>query len=656
MPFASKRHFKTNIHTVDDQALDPSSGAEASSLSAASTEQRSLVARVLPLVHFFSDAAVWLLVIPVANSVRRDFDTTAMFPSSWLDAVIVAILLQGIAGYLTGLYRRRWRYGSFEEVLSVATSVFLTGGALMLISAVAGTGFLHPSVAFISTVLVLTISVAARSMWRLWRQSSSRPSHAESVVVIGAGQAGYEIARHLLDNPHSAYVPVAFVDDDPLKTQFRMRGIKVEGTICDLAKVAAASRVNTVLLAIPSAPIGLVRDVKVLCDEAHLKLLVLPSVTELFGAPIASDIRPVTTTDLLGRRQVDVDTAAVAQYITGKRVLVTGAGGSIGSELCRQLARFEPAELMMLDRDESGLHGVQLSIEGRALLTSPDLILADLRDAERIDQIIATRRPEVIFHAAALKHLSLLEMNPTEAWKTNVVGTHNLLTAARRHQVPQVVNISTDKAADPTCVLGSTKRITERLTADVAHGDEARYLSVRFGNVLGSRGSVLTTFETQAASGGPITLTDPEVTRYFMTITEAVTLTIYAGAIGNAGQVLVLDMGAPVRIADVAERFARRVSPPLEIVHTGLRKGEKVHEVLFGTGETDTRPVHPLISHVDVAPLGFDECVTVFAAASTHPERHNDPAHLACTLAEIATSGIQVEPAEHVNPRIASAS
>jgi FlaA1/EpsC-like NDP-sugar epimerase len=257
----------------------------------------------------------------------------------------------------------------------------------------------------------------------------------------------------------------------------------------------------------------------------------------------------------------------------------------------------------MLDRDESGLHGVQLSIDRTGRLDDPNLVLADIRDRDRLLEVFELHRPDVVFHAAALKHLPLLEAHPEEGWKTNVVGTRNVLEAARACGAQRVVNISTDKAANPCSVLGHTKRMTERLTASFARDAPGSYVSVRFGNVLGSRGSVLATFAAQAAAGGPITVTHPEITRYFMTVAEAVRLTVYAGAIGSSGQVLVLDMGAPVRILDVAMRFANRADPPLPILFTGLRRGEKLHEVLFGAGELDERPVHPLISHVPVPPL-----------------------------------------------------
>jgi FlaA1/EpsC-like NDP-sugar epimerase len=288
-------------------------------------------------------------------------------------------------------------------------------------------------------------------------------------------------------------------------------------------------------------------------------------------------------------------------------VLVTGAGGSIGSELCRQVNGFAPYRLVMLDHDESNLHRLQLDLWGEAVMDSDDLVVADIRDQARVKQVFEQHRPEVVFHAAALKHLPLLELHPSEALKTNVFATQNLLDAAEAHGISRFVNISTDKAADPTSVLGFTKRIAERLTASAAGRADGTYLSVRFGNVLGSRGSVLTTFKAQVDAGGPITVTDAEVTRYFMTVEEAVELVIQAGAVGGDGEALVLDMGEPVKIDDVARRLAANAERPIEVVYTGLRRGEKLHEVLLGEGEDDERPSHPLISQVGVPAIDVDE-------------------------------------------------
>jgi FlaA1/EpsC-like NDP-sugar epimerase len=337
------------------------------------------------------------------------------------------------------------------------------------------------------------------------------------------------------------------------------------------------------------------------------------------------DIRDVQIADLLGRHQIDTDLDSIAGYLTGKRVLVTGAGGSIGSELCRQIHRFRPAELMLLDRDETSLQAVQLSMDSGAALDDPSVILADLRDAARIRAIFQQRRPEVVFHAAALKHLALLQRHPGEAVKTNIWGTLAVLEAAEG--VERFVNISTDKAANPSSVLGLSKRITERLTAYVARRSPGTFLSVRFGNVLGSRGSVFTTFSAQIAAGGPLTVTDPDVTRYFMTVQEAVHLVIQAAAIGRDGEALVLEMGKPVRIAEVARQMAQLAPEPVEIRYTGLRPGEKLDEELFGDGETDRRPIHPLISHVEVPPLD--------PLPARRLDAGSDPAELIARLAAV---------------------
>ena len=333
-----------------------------------------------------------------------------------------------------------------------------------------------------------------------------------------------------------------------------------------------------------------------------VRVKVLPPLGELIGeSPGLRDLRDLDMDDILGRHQVQTDLTEVAAYLAGRRVLVTGAGGSIGSELCRQIHRLSPARLGMLDRDESALHALQLSIDGRGLLSTRDLILADIRDRTALAAVFAEFQPEVVFHAAALKHLSMLQMYPDEGVKTNVIGTQNVLAAAGTAGVSVFVNISTDKAADPTSVLGSTKRCAEQLTAQAALDYAGRYVSVRFGNVLGSRGSVLTAFTEQIRQGGPVTVTDPDVTRYFMTIPEAVQLVLQAGALGGDGEVMVLDMGTPVSIKSVAEQLIAMSGKRIAIEYTGLRPGEKLHEVLASAVE-DLRPTaHPLISHVRVA-------------------------------------------------------
>jgi FlaA1/EpsC-like NDP-sugar epimerase len=569
------------------------------------------VSERLPLLHFAVDSVIWCVAVPLTMLLRYDFHPSRMDPIGVLEAAAIAVAGQGLFGYVGGLYRRRWRYGSFDELFALAATVLACGTVLTLMVWITSPLGVPRSVPPLATFVMFTGAVSLRSLWRLYNERGRRPTSGEPLIVIGAGEGAYQIVRALLTDPAGRYAPVALLDDDIHKRSLRIQGVRVEGTLDDLEPVAKRLGASSVLMAIPTADSSLIQHMAGVAASLGLKFLVLPRAEQMLGTVSMSDIRPVTREDLLGRHTADIDPAAVSDYITAKTVLVTGAGGSIGSELCRQLHRYGPARLIMLDRDESGLHGVQLSIHQRVMLDDPDLVLADIRDAGRLEDVFARFRPDVVFHAAALKHLSMLEAHPDEGWKTNVLGTRNVLEAAARCGVGRVVNISTDKAANPTSILGHTKRLTERLTASYAEQCDGSFVSVRFGNVLGSRGSVLTTFAAQSEAGGPITVTDSEVTRYFMTVEEAVRLTIYAGAIGRSGEVLVLDMGKPVAIVDVAKRFASQADPPLKIVFTGLRPGEKLHEELFGDDETDTRPVHRLISHVRVPSLPVENIADV---------------------------------------------
>ena len=549
-----------------------------------------------------ADASVMFAAMVVAALLRYDFDIPADGQRSLLEFGGAAALVFVVCGALRGLYAGRWTFGSFEEVRALVSAIGVATAILLVADVVLGRP-VPLSVPLIASTIVLCASAGVRYAWRLVYERRLRPNGEilEPMVVIGAGEGGQQIITAMLRNPKSRYLPVSLIDDDPGKRNLRVRGVPVSGNRDDLAAVAARHGAGAALLAIPTADSSMIRDFADLANRAGLRLLVLPSSSELYGAHVTtSDIRPVTHADLLGRHEVDTDIESIAGYVTGKRVLVTGAGGSIGSELSRQLYRFAPASLVLLDRDESALHAVQLSIEGRALLDSRNLVVCDIRDGDRIRQIFEEHRPEVVFHAAALKHLPLLEMHPAEALKTNVWGTHVLAEAAVQTGVERFVNISTDKAADPCSVLGYSKRLAERVTAEAARHSDGVFLSVRFGNVLGSRGSVLTAFGAQIEAGGPVTVTDPEVTRYFMTVEEAVQLVIQAGAVGRAGEALVLDMGEPVKIDDVARRLIAESERPIEVVYTGLRDGEKLHEVLFGPEEVGTRPCHPRISHVDV--------------------------------------------------------
>jgi FlaA1/EpsC-like NDP-sugar epimerase len=508
--------------------------------SAAVRRVGRFLVRYRDLTRFLVDATAWALALFFAALLRFDFDLAAIDGSALLVIILTAVLLQFVAGAGWGIYTGRWRHASLEEMVALGGSVATTTTFLfLLVYFLDGRRGAPLSVILAGGVAALVVMAASRVLWRHGVERHRRPRQpASRLLVVGAGDAAADLLAWIMRNPASTYLPVALLDDDPGKRNLRLSGVPVVGTTAAIARAAEHHRADTMLIAIPSADAALVRRLTEAGEAAGLTVTILPTVAELVGgAATTADIRPVTITDLLGRREIDTDLSAIAGYLTGKRVLVTGAGGSIGAELCRQISRFGPAELVMLDRDESALHGVQLSIEGRALLDTDTLVLADLRDAERIHQILLERRPEVVFHAAALKHLTLLERAPEEAVKTNVFGTLTMLRAAKAAGVARFVNISTDKAADPTSVLGASKRLAERLTAQTALEAEGTYLSIRFGNVLGSRGSMLGTFQAQVAAGGPITVTHPDVTRYFMTVEEAVQLTIQAGAIGWDGEV-----------------------------------------------------------------------------------------------------------------------
>jgi FlaA1/EpsC-like NDP-sugar epimerase len=569
--------------------------------------------------------------------MRFDFARANEWSGDELKFLPLVVVVALSAGFSAHLYGGRFRIGTSDEVGTLLLADVAATVAVFALNFAVGRP-VPASVPIGAGVLALMLSAGARLVWRRRREGRRRPNTdgAVRVLVMGAGGAGEGIVKQLLLRPDSPYLPVAFLDDDPMKRHLRLSGVPVLGGRHDLAQVAKTVDAGALLFAIPSASTQLVREMSQLAADVGLPVRVLPTVQEVLDGRLSiADIRPLAEHELLGRPPVHIDTAAVAAFVRGKRMLVTGAGGSIGAELCRQLALLGPEKLVMLDRDESGLYTTQLAISGRALLYSDDVVVADVRDAARIREVMADVRPQVVFHAAALKHLPLLELYPGEAVKTNVTGTKNVLNAALEHGVQSFVNVSTDKAADPVSVLGFTKRITERLTAWAAGQAAGPFVSVRFGNVLGSRGSLLTTFQAQIAAGLPVTVTHPDVTRYFMTVEEAVQLVLQASVIGRPGEVLVLDMGEPVSIRRLAEQLVADSPGAPEIVITGLRRGEKLHEALLAAGERDERPFHPSVSHVVPPPLhprtlqaldglSDGETVVMLAALAQYPHADVD--------------------------------
>lgn len=552
------------------------------------------------------DAAAWAMALLVAAVLAFDLQLDHVPFQAIVFIAACAIAAQLVLGGAFSLYRGQFTYGSFDEVRALLFAVVAVAVVVGVPVVLWGNlVFLPRSVVFLALPFAFVLMGGARYLKRLYLEAQSRPDEgATPTLVFGAGYMGDRLVQRMLTDRYSPYLPVGFIDDDPVMANRQVRGIRVVGRLKDLPTIADATQAKSIIVAIARVDATLLRRIEDIAGEAGLQVKVFPTLDEvLAGHSRLSDVRDLEIEDLIGRQPVDTDVAAIASYLTGKRVLVTGAGGSIGSELCRQISKFGPAELVMLDRDETNLQTAQISIDGHGLLDTRNVVLADIRDQEALAKIFRDRRPEVVFHAAALKHLPMLEQFPDEAWKTNVLGTRNVLQAAQDVGVTTFVNVSTDKAANPTSVLGHSKRVAEKLTAGAAASMPGRYLSVRFGNVIGSRGSMLPTFQALIDLGGPLTVTHPEVTRYFMTIPEACQLVVQAGGIGEPGEVLILDMGEPVSILDIAKRMIAHSGKDIEIRFTGLRAGEKLHEELVGAGETDSRPWHPKISHTRIAPI-----------------------------------------------------
>ncbi|MHA7181033.1 polysaccharide biosynthesis protein [Arthrobacter sp. MDB2-24] len=557
--------------------------------------------------QYLLDAAAWIVAIVLALILRYELLVKEVNVAGIATFCAVAVIAQLVVGLSFALYRGRYSFGSFHEARLLVIVAVLVAVILVLVSVAFFTVIEVPrSIGIIAFPFACMFLAATRYLKRMYVEGKAKPGEdAQRTLIYGAGFLGNSLVVRMMQDPESPYFPVGLIDDDPAKKHLRLSTVPVLGRIDDLREIATRTQASILVIAFAEVEASQVRRVSDLVEGLGIKVLVLPPLRDMLGAAGAgiADFREVAVEDLIGRRPVDIHPDEVAGYITGKRVLVTGAGGSIGSELCRQLSGFAPAELIMLDRDETGLQSTQISLTGRGLLTGRDTVLADIRDADALLNIFEDRRPQVVFHAAALKHVSLLEQYPEEAWKTNVQGSLNVLRASAAVGVTNFVNISTDKAADPTSVLGHSKRVAEKLTSWHAERTGQKYVSVRFGNVIGSRGSMLPLFTEQIRTGGPITVTDPEVTRFFMTIPEACQLVVQAGAIGRGGEVLILDMGEPVRILDVAQRMIAMSGKDIDIVFTGLRPGEKMHEDLIGVGENDSRPLHPKISHTSVAPL-----------------------------------------------------
>ena len=519
---------------------------------------------------------------------------------------IVAIPIKLLVFAATGLYRRIWSYASVAELerivggLVIATLCAAVVGELVVPFLNLTSNRVPLPILAIDSLLTGAFIITPRLFFRIrtWHGQQRRRTDDVRAIIVGAGAAGQMIAKELLTNPKMGLYPVAFVDDDDRKANHRLNDIPVLGTIADIGKVAHERDAGALVIAIPSAPGSLTRRVVQAASDAGLKTRTLPPLSDvLSGRASPSSLRDVQIEDLLRREPVQTDLAAVRNLGKGRTVLVTGAGGSIGSELCRQLAHLEPAMLVILGHGENSIFDIQAELRTSHPGVPVVPVIADIRDAQRMHAIFDDCRPYAVFHAAAHKHVPLMEENVVEAITNNIHGTTNVVNAAIDAGVEHFVLISTDKAVRPTSVMGATKRLAERVVqhAAVAHG--RNFVSVRFGNVLGSRGSVVPTFFRQIRAGGPVTVTHPEMRRYFMTIPESVQLVLQAGTLGLGGEVFVLDMGEPVKVVDLATDLIRlcgfEPGKDIDVQFTGIRPGEKLYEEMFFHEEHAVPTNHP---------------------------------------------------------------
>jgi len=559
-----------------------------------------------------ADLIAVLLTPAGAYALRVDSEawSSAEYARGLLVYTLMSAVIKLVIFYFAGLYRQYWRYASVDElylllVANVATTAFATISYLAVQTAhiLPGVG-LPRSIPVLDGMLTLMavsgLRFSVRALARLPRGNVS--GQRKRVLIIGAGEAGAMILREIQATPRLNIEAVAFVDDDPTKRGAYIQNVPVLGGRQAIPKLVQEYEAQELIIAMPAAPGKIIREIVLLAEAAKVPTRMIPGIYEILeGKKNVTALRDVEIDDLLRREPVKVDPSEVGALLTGKRVMVTGAGGSIGSEICRQVARCNPALIILLGHGENSLFNIQNEL----LRTWPNVnlaaLVADIRDWPRLEAIFNRHQPEVIFHAAAHKHVPLMEANCEDAVANNVGGTRNLLRLAESHAVEYFVLISSDKAVNPVNVMGTTKRVAEMLVQDAARRSGRHYVAVRFGNVLGSRGSVIPTFREQIARGGPVTITDPEMRRYFMTIPEAVQLVLQAAALSSGGQaeVFVLDMGEPVKIVDLArdliELSGLELGRDIEIVYTGLRPGEKLYEELFIEGESYSRTRHAKI-------------------------------------------------------------
>ncbi len=595
--------------------------------------------------YLLLDALILMAADVIGLLVRFDFAVSPDVAQSCIRAWPFVVPVRILAMSVFGMYQRLWKYSSVRDMMAVAAGVTAGYIAERALVAVWPASSISRGAMLVSYLAAMALIGLSRFRVRLFAEISrgyqagcnggsngnggpngngrSAKNQQCQVVIVGAGSAGALVAKELLAHPEMGRTAVGFIDDDPTKCGGVLNSLPVLGTRSELAEIIDRRHVGEVIVAMPSAPGSVIREVMDACKDLKVRIKTLPGVYELVDGKVSvKQLRDIQIEDLLGREPVDLDLDQIGAYLAGQTVLVTGAGGSIGSEICRQITRFKPKSIILLGHGENSIFEIEQELKRRHPEQRTAAVIADVRDEHRIDWVFEEYRPDVVFHAAAHKHVPLMEANPEEALTNNVFGTRNVARAADNHGAKRFVMISTDKAVNPVSVMGMSKRVAEMVVQAIGSTSQTKFMAVRFGNVLGSRGSVVHTFRRQIAEGGPVTVTHPDMTRYFMTIPEAVQLVIQAGAMGRGGEVFVLDMGEPVRITLLAEEIIRlsgmEPGEDIEITYTGVRPGEKLFEEILTTEEVAAATRHKKI----------------FVAKDAEP----DIAALTATMGEIAAT------------------
>ncbi len=557
------------------------------------------VQRVLKL---FVDLVLLSLAYTIAYSIRFDFTIPRDSMHLFRQTIIVTVLINLFVINLMRLNQSQWRYASIQDIINLffATAAGWMGFIIYLYFA--NLLAVPRSVLFLSWMLSFLFLAAARSLPRILFKVQARfASNKKRVLVIGAGKAGEMIIRQMKSDASLGFYPVALIDDAVKKQSTKIHGVKVIGSTNDLVKVTARSRIDEIIIATPSASPKEMRRIVNLCEQTGIDFKTVPGPREIVNGLVqVQQIREVKVEDLLDRKPIEIDFNEIKNYLHDKVVLITGAGGSIGSELSRQILKLQPKKLICLDRTENSLFFLEYDLKQMNGHTDYEIIIADILDTDKIRRILAEMRPEVVFHAAAYKHVPLMELHPEEAVRNNIIGTYKMMALAEEAGVDKFVLISTDKAVNPTSIMGATKRVAELVLQSFSAQSRMRLLTVRFGNVLASFGSVIPLFQKQIAAGGPITITHPEMQRFFMTIPEAVKLILQAAKMSNGNDIYILDMGEPIKLIDIAQRLIKlsglHPDKDIAIEYIGLRPGEKLVEELWNHGEIPLKTDHSKIT------------------------------------------------------------